>query len=147
MFGVRQKACGRLPKHMREGTLVRWDKRLLLAIKENAMFGANPTPPITPRTSSAQWSMVGMFFISKDWETGQNWRNDGWCWIQLNSWGKPFSVFQRFETDGGSPSSRTMTLRILLKQLLSGLRGNISMSWIGLVKAQTSIQLWICGMT
>ena len=24
-FGVRQKACGRLPKHMEEGTLVRWD--------------------------------------------------------------------------------------------------------------------------
>ena len=47
----------------------------------------------------------------------------------------------------GSPSSRTMTLSILLKQHSSGLRGNTSMSWNGLVKAQTSIQLRICGMT
>ena len=29
-----------------------------LAIKENPMSGANPTPPITPRTSSPQWSLM-----------------------------------------------------------------------------------------
>jgi hypothetical protein len=45
------------------------------------------------------------------------------------------------------PSSRTMTLSILLKQHSSGLKGNIKMYWNGLVKAQTSIQLRICGMT
>nr|AAX31056.1 SJCHGC09765 protein [Schistosoma japonicum] len=33
------------------------------------------------------------------------------------------------------------------KQHSSGLMGNIYMSWNGLVKAQTSIQLRICGMT
>ena len=53
-----------------------------LAIKENAMSGANPTSLITPRIPSPQWSMevaascCGMFFICRDWETGQNWRND-----------------------------------------------------------------------
>ena len=35
-----------------------------LAIKENAMSGINPTPLITPRTP--------LFFIGRDWETGQN---------------------------------------------------------------------------
>ena len=29
MFGVRQKACGRLPKHMEEGILVRWDQNVV----------------------------------------------------------------------------------------------------------------------
>uniref|UniRef100_A0A673WES8 Uncharacterized protein n=1 Tax=Salmo trutta TaxID=8032 RepID=A0A673WES8_SALTR len=33
------------------------------------------------------------------------------------------------------------------KATSSGLRENIEMSWNGLVKAQTSIQLRICGMT
>jgi hypothetical protein len=37
--------------------------------------------------------------------------------------------------------SRTTTLSILLKQPSSGLRGNIEMSWNGLVKDQTSIKL------
>ena len=53
-----------------------------LAIKENAMSGANPTPHITLRTPSPQWSMVmaasccgDVFPISRDWGTGQNWRN------------------------------------------------------------------------
>jgi hypothetical protein len=56
-----------------------------LAIKEKAMSGANPTPLIPLRTPSPQWSMVvvhhavGMFFIGRDWDTGQHWRNDGWC--------------------------------------------------------------------
>jgi hypothetical protein len=45
------------------------------------------------------------------------------------------------------PFSMTMTLSILLKQHSSGLRGNIKMSWNGLVEAQTSIQLRICDMT
>ena len=35
-----------------------------LAIKENAMSGANPTPLINPKIPS--------FFIGRDWETGQN---------------------------------------------------------------------------
>jgi hypothetical protein len=48
MFGFHQKAYGILPKHM-EGTQVRTQKCRFLAIKENAMSGANPTPLITPR--------------------------------------------------------------------------------------------------
>ena len=49
-----------------------------LAIKENAISGANPTPLITPRIpshSEAWWwqhHAVEMFFIGRDWETGQN---------------------------------------------------------------------------
>ena len=58
-----------------------------------------------------------------------------------------FNLPEILEWDGGSCSSRTMTLSILLKQHLSGLRGNIEMSWNGLVKPHTSIQLRICGMT
>jgi hypothetical protein len=51
-------------------------KLSFLAIKDNAMSGANPTPP----HSEAWWwqrHAVGMFFIGRDWETGRNWRNDG----------------------------------------------------------------------
>jgi hypothetical protein len=51
-----------------------------------------------------------------------------------------FSLPEISDWDGGSPSSRTMTLSILLKQ---GERGNIYMSWNGLVKAQTSRYLQI----
>ena len=45
----------------------------LLAIKGTAMSGANLTPPIT--LSEAWWwqrHAVGIFFIGRDWETGQN---------------------------------------------------------------------------
>ena len=47
-------------------------KLIFLAIKENAISGANPTPLITPRTPSPQehHHAVGMFFIGRDWESG-----------------------------------------------------------------------------
>jgi hypothetical protein len=49
-----------------------------LAIKENAMSGAKPTPPITqeqyPHCEAWWWQhhAVGVFFIGRDLETGQN---------------------------------------------------------------------------
>ena len=46
-----------------------------LAIKINAMSGANPTPLITPRTPVKHGGgsiMLSGFFIGRDWETGQN---------------------------------------------------------------------------
>jgi hypothetical protein len=53
-----------------------------LAIKENTMSGTNPTPLITQEYhphGEAWWRQhhaMRMFFIGRDWETGQNLRND-----------------------------------------------------------------------
>ena len=59
-------------------------KLCFLAIKENAMSGANPQHLPSPREhhphSEAWWGQhhaMWMLFIGRHWETGQNWRNDG----------------------------------------------------------------------
>ena len=120
-----------------------------LAIRENAISGANPTPLITPRTPSPKWSMVvaasccGDVFSSAG--TGKLVRIEGM--LDGTKYSEILEVFSHpeiWDWDGASPSSRAMTLSILLKQHSSGLRGNIYMSWNGLVKAQTSIKLKIC---
>lgn len=51
-----------------------------------------------------------------------------------------------WDWDRSLPSSRAMTLNNLLKLHWSGLKGNILMSWNGLVWAQTSSLLRICDM-
>ena len=99
-----------------------------LAIKANAMSGANPTPLITLRIPSTRWSMVvagsccGYVFHQQglgNWSELKEW------WIALNAGNvlreTCFSLQEIWDWDGGSPSSRTMTLSILLKQHLSGL--------------------------
>ena len=98
-----------------------------LAIKENAMSGSNPTPHITPRTPSPQWSMVVATSCCMDVFHRQglgNWLELKEWWMALNT-GKflretCFSLPEIWDWDGGSPSSRTMTLSILLKQHASG---------------------------
>ena len=78
-----------------------------LAIKENAMSGANPTPLITPRTHlhSEAWRQHGGSIMLRGCftsaGTGKLVRIEGMmdgakCREILE--GKPVSVFQRFET-------------------------------------------------
>ena len=130
-FILSQKACGRLPKHIEEGTLVRWDYNWAFWPSRKTLCLAQTQHLSSPREqhphSEAWWwqhHAVGMFFIGRDWETGQNLRNDG---MVLNT-GKLlretcFSLPEIWDWDIGSPSSRTMTLSILWKQHSSGLRG------------------------
>ena len=129
-----------LPKGMWETpqTYGRWcsgqmrQKCWFLAIKENAMFGTNPTPVITLRTPPPQWSMVVAASCCGDVLHHQGLGNMSelkvW-WMALNTWKflreTCFSLPEIWDWDGDSPSSRTMTLSILLKQHSSGLRGNI----------------------
>ena len=70
-------------------------KLSLKAIKENAMYGANPTPLIIPTVKHGGGSIMlwGCFSSAG---TGKLVRIEGMM-IALNT-GKPVSVFQRFET-------------------------------------------------
>ena len=113
--------------------MVLWsDETKIVAIKENAMSGANPTPLITLTTPSPQWSVVVAASCYGDVFHRQglgNWSELMEWWTALNT-GKflretCFSLPEIWDWDGGSPSSRTMTLSIVLKQHSSGLRGNI----------------------
>ena len=76
-------ACRRLAKKALRSDAT----KVVLAIKKNAMSGANPLPLIKQRKLTPKWSMavkhhaVEMFFISADWKTGQNSGSDGWCKI------------------------------------------------------------------
>ena len=139
MLGVCQNIEGQMRLKLR-----------FLPIKENGMSGANPTP-LTPRTLSPQWSMVvaasccGDVFHQQGLE---NWSDLKEWWIVLNT-GKflretCFSLTEIWDWEGGSPSSRTMTLSILLKQHLSGLRGNLNvLEWSGLSPDLNPIEnLW-----
>ena len=64
-------------------------KLSFLAIKEYYISGANPTPLITPRTPSPQWSMVvaasccGYVF---HWQGLGNWSELKEWWMALNTW-------------------------------------------------------------
>ena len=63
-------------------------KLSFLTIKENAMSGPNPTPLITPRTASPQWSMVLAASCCGDGFHRQglgNWSELKEWWIMLNT--------------------------------------------------------------
>ena len=116
-------------------------KLSFLAIKENTKAGANPTPHHPEKTipmvvaASCYWDVYP--------QQGQgNWSElKGWMVLNTGKFLREtcFSLPEIWGWDGGSPSSRTLS--ILLNQHLSGLSGNIYMSWNGLIKAQTSIPI------
>ena len=58
-LGFANRHVGDSPKNMEESTLVRWDKNVALwPSRKTRWWGENPTPLITRRPPSPQWSMV-----------------------------------------------------------------------------------------
>ena len=103
--------------------------------KPNTSSPLEPHQPenlLTLRTPSPQWSMVvaasccgGAFH----WQRLGNWSKLKEWWTALNTGTflreTSSSLPEVWDRHGGSPSGRTMTLSILLKQHSSGIRGNI----------------------
>ena len=124
-------------------------KLSFLAIKENAMSGANPTPFITPRTLSPQHGggsiMLWGCFSSAG--TGNLVRIEGMVdgakYREILE-GNLFQSDRDLRLQRRFPFQQNNDIKHTAKATFEWFKGK---HLNGLVKAQTSIQLRICGVT